>query len=87
MIEAGVPGFVSVSFTGVAAPAGTPPQIVQKLNAAIRQALESDQVRPVLSRLAVETRPGSAEDFAAFLNKERDKWSAVIKGANIQITE
>ena len=87
MIEAGVPDFVSLSFTGVVAPAGTPPGIVEKLNLAIKQALESDQVRPVLNRLAVETRISSPDDFAAFLDKERDKWSAVVKRANVQMSE
>ena len=87
MIEAGVPDFVSVSFTGVVATAGTLPGIVEKLNLAIRQALESDQLRPVLNRLAVETRINSPDDFAAFLGKERDKWSAVVKRANIQTSE
>jgi tripartite-type tricarboxylate transporter receptor subunit TctC len=87
MIEAGVPDFVSVSFTGIAAPAGTPSDIVQKLNAAINQALQSDQVKPVLNRLAVEAQMGSADEFAAFLNKEREQWSAVVKRADIHISE
>ena len=87
MIEAGVPDFVSVSFTGIAAPAGTPSDIVQKLNAAINQALQSDQVKPVLNRLAVEAQMGSADEFAAFLNKEREQWSAVVKRADIHASE
>jgi len=84
MVEAGVPDFVSVSFTGIAAPAGTPPEIVKKLNAAINQALQSDQVRPVLERLAVQPAIGSAEDFSTFLGRQREQWSAVIKRGNIQ---
>jgi tripartite-type tricarboxylate transporter receptor subunit TctC len=87
MIEAGVPDFVSVSFTGIAAPAGTPPDVVQKLNAAINQALQSDQVKPVLNRLAVEAQMSSADEFAAFLNKEREQWSAVVKHADIHASE
>jgi tripartite-type tricarboxylate transporter receptor subunit TctC len=84
MVEAGVPNFVSVSFTGISAPAGTPPEILQKLNAAINRALQGDQVRPVLARLAVQTQIGSAADFAAFLDRERTQWSAVIKRADIR---
>lgn len=87
MIEAGVPDFVSVSFTGIAAPAGTPAEVVKKLNAAINQALQSDKVRPVLARLAVQTQIGSAEDFSAFLAEERKQWGAVVKRANIQGSE
>jgi tripartite-type tricarboxylate transporter receptor subunit TctC len=87
MIEAGVPDFVSVSFTGIAAPADTPAEIVKKLNAAITQALQSDQVRPVLERLAVQPAIGSADDFAAFLGRQREQWSAVIKRADIHASE
>jgi len=87
MIEAGVPDFVSVSFTGVAAPAGTPLVIVEKLNAVIRQALESDNVRAALDHMAVAPRIGSPGDFDAFLAGERDRWSAVIKRAHIEMSE
>jgi tripartite-type tricarboxylate transporter receptor subunit TctC len=87
MIEAGVPGFVSVSFTGVVAPAATPRALVDKLNAAINQTLESDEVRPALVHLAVETRIGSPDAFGAFLTKEREKWTVVVKQANIQMSE
>jgi tripartite-type tricarboxylate transporter receptor subunit TctC len=87
MIEAGVPGFVTVTFTGIAAPAGTPREIIDKLNAAINQALQGDQVRPVLAKLAVQPQIGSAEAFAAFLQQQRLQWGAVIKLANIQASE
>jgi tripartite-type tricarboxylate transporter receptor subunit TctC len=87
MIEAGVPDFVSVSFTGIVAPARTPPDVVNKLNAAIGQALASNKVRAVLDRLAVQSQPQSPDEFAAFLDKQRAQWSAVIKGANIHIDE
>ncbi len=69
------------------APAATPRAIVDKLNAAINQALESDEVRPALARLAVETRIGSPDAFGAFLTKEREKWTVVVKQANIQMSE
>jgi tripartite-type tricarboxylate transporter receptor subunit TctC len=87
MIEAGVPDFVSVSFTGIVAPARTPPDIVNKLNAAIGQALAGDKVRAVLNRLAVQSQPQSPDEFAGFLDKQRAQWSAVIKRANIHIDE
>ena len=87
MIEAGVPDFVSVSFTGIVAPARTPPDVVNKLNAAIGQALASDKIRAVLDRLAVQSQPQSPDEFAAFLDKQRAQWSAVIKRANIHIDE
>jgi len=87
MIEAGVPDFVSVSFTGVVAPAATPPDIVQKLNAAINQVLVSKDVVPILDHLAVTPQPGAPQDFGAFLGRERDKWSAVVKAAHLEASE
>lgn len=83
MIEAGVPDFVTVSFTGIAAPAGTPQPIVDRLNREIMKALGSKDFKQKLTNLAVETQIGTAADFAAFLEKQRQRWSQVIERANI----
>jgi tripartite-type tricarboxylate transporter receptor subunit TctC len=85
MIEAGIPDFVTVSFTGLAAPAGTPAEIVAKLNAAANESLNSPDVHTALTRLAVEPRPGTPADFAAFVAKETEKWRAVVQAAKIRI--
>ena len=84
MREAGIPDFVSVSFTGVVAPAGTPPDIVTKLNAAINESLKTPEVREALVKLGVEAKPGSPAEFGAFLTHERTKWTAIVRGANIK---
>jgi tripartite-type tricarboxylate transporter receptor subunit TctC len=83
MIEAGVPDFVSVSFTGIAAPAGTPQPIVDRLNREIMKALGSEQLKPKLTNLAVATRIGTATDFTAFLEVQRQRWGKVVERANI----
>ena len=85
MIEAGIPDFVSVSFTGLAAPAGTPAEIVAKLNAAANDSLNSPDVHTALTRLAVEPRPGTPADFAAFVVRETEKWRTVVQAAKIRI--
>jgi tripartite-type tricarboxylate transporter receptor subunit TctC len=85
MIEAGVPDFVSVSFTGLVAPAGTPAEIVAKLNAAANDSLASPDVATLLARLAVEARPNSPAEFTAFVARETEKWRAVVKAANVRI--
>ena len=84
MVESGLAGFVAVSFTGIAAPAKTPPAIVKKLNAAANQALNSPDVKATLTRLAVEEHLGSAEDFAKFLAQQRDYWGRAIEAAQIK---
>jgi hypothetical protein len=85
MIEAGVPDFTSVSFTAVVAPAGTPAAIVAKLNAAINESLRSPEVAGTLLKLSVDARVASPEEFAAFLARERDKWTTVVKTAGVQM--
>jgi tripartite-type tricarboxylate transporter receptor subunit TctC len=85
MIEAGIPDFVSVSFTGLVAPAGTPASIITRLNAAANDSLEAPDVHTALMRLAVEPRPGTPDDFAAFVERETEKWRAVVQAAKIRV--
>ncbi len=85
MVEAGVADFTSVSFTGVVAPAGTPAPVVNRLNAAVNDSLKSPEVAAVLVRLGVEARIASAEEFAAFVARERAKWTVVAKAAGVQV--
>ena len=84
MIEAGVPDFTSVSFTAVVAPAGTPSAIVSRLNASINESLRSPEVAGTLTKLSVDAKISSPAEFAAFLAKERDKWTTVVKSAGVQ---
>jgi tripartite-type tricarboxylate transporter receptor subunit TctC len=84
MIEGGVDGFVALTFTGVVAPKGTPAPIVTKLNAAINESLKPPEVVAALGKLGAEVRPGSPEEFGAFLAKERDKWVDVVTRTGIK---
>ena len=84
MIEAGVPDFTSVSFTAVVAPAGTPAAIVARLNAAINESLKSPEIGATLTKLNVDAKTSSPDEFATFLARERDKWTTVIKTAGVQ---
>src|SRR5438477_302583 len=85
MIESGLPGFVSTSFTALAAPAGTPMQIVRQLNEAINAGLNSPELGATFAKLGVGGRPLSPEEFGTFLVRENQKWSAVARAANIRI--
>ncbi|MFL6970847.1 MAG: Bug family tripartite tricarboxylate transporter substrate binding protein [Xanthobacteraceae bacterium] len=85
MIEGGVADFVSLSFTGMAAPAGTPAEILARLNAAINDGLKSAEIEAAFAKLAVEPRIGSPDDFAAFLTRERERWAPVIKAAGVKV--
>ena len=85
MIESGVPGYVALTYTGVVAPAGTPPEIVAKLNAAFNASLQTAEAVAALRRIGVESVPSSPQDFGAFLAKERDKWREVVRLSGIKI--
>jgi tripartite-type tricarboxylate transporter receptor subunit TctC len=79
MIESGVPDFIAGSWIGVMAPAGTPADVVAKLNAAINKGLETPALQARLKQLAAVTRPGTPQDVAAFMAGENPKWIAMAK--------
>src|SRR5271170_4050135 len=81
--EAGVADFVALTFTGVVAPAGTPPALVEKLNAAVRESLAVEATRAAINKLGSEVRPDSAAEFASFLAQEKTKWADVVRRAGI----
>jgi tripartite-type tricarboxylate transporter receptor subunit TctC len=58
---------------------------VARLNAAINDALKSADMQASLARLGVETRPGTPEEFAAFIAAESQKWSTIADKAGIRI--
>jgi tripartite-type tricarboxylate transporter receptor subunit TctC len=79
MIESGFPDFIASSWTSVMAPAGTPKDIVGKLNASINAGMGSPQMQARLKQLAAEARPGTPDELAAFVAGEIPKWQALAK--------
>ncbi len=70
---------------GVAAPAGLPAEITQKLNAVMRDALTDPDLREKLAKLNVDPTPSSAAEFEALIKLETKKWADVIKRAKITV--
>jgi tripartite-type tricarboxylate transporter receptor subunit TctC len=83
LIESGLPGFVSESFTGVVGPAGIPATIVTRLNTAINESLRSPQVAATLAKLAVDAKSEPPEKFGAFLAQELANMAPVVKAAGL----
>ena len=83
MIEAGYP-LVQSFWTGVVAPAGTPAEIVAKLNAVINDALRSDALKAHLRRLNVEPNVTTPQEFATFVAAEAKKWGDIIQATGIK---
>jgi tripartite-type tricarboxylate transporter receptor subunit TctC len=77
--EQGYSGFDDLTWVGFFAPAGTPAEIVSRLNAELNRAFASPDVRDRLSALGLESRPNSPADFAAFLREEVPKWARAVK--------
>ena len=83
--EAGVPNFEAWAWNGLAVPAGTPPEIIAKLNAACQKALNLPAVKQRLAELSVEPAPTSADEFGAYIKSETAKWRTVITEAGISL--
>jgi tripartite-type tricarboxylate transporter receptor subunit TctC len=83
--EAGVPGFEATTWHGVLTTAGTPPAIVNKLNAEINRTLQLPDVRDKLAGLGAEIVGGTPKEFADHIAREIPKWAKVVKAANVQI--
>jgi tripartite-type tricarboxylate transporter receptor subunit TctC len=82
--ESGLPGYDANTWGGILAPAGTPKEIVAKLNAEINKALAMDDVRAKLTATGIEIQGGPPERFAAYIKAEVEKWGKVTREAGIQ---
>ena len=85
MNEVGIFGFPSEVLFGLLAPAGTPVAIIQQLNRAINEGLQSAEVRASLDAVGVEARIGAPEQFAAALAEQAREWKAVIDETGIKV--
>jgi len=79
MAEAGVPGFVTSSWIGMFAPAGTPPEVVQRLAAEVKRALEAPDARERMRGFGTEIVASTPAEFGAHLAAETERWSAVAR--------
>jgi tripartite-type tricarboxylate transporter receptor subunit TctC len=79
--EAALPGFEAVLLYGLAAPAGTPRPIVERLNKALRTAVASDEVRGRLAVEGAEPRQSTPEEYGVDIDREETQWSKVVKAS------
>jgi tripartite-type tricarboxylate transporter receptor subunit TctC len=80
-----LPGFEAYEWNGVFVRHGTPAATVQKLNTGLNAALRTPDVIARFDELNVETRANSPEEFGKFVHEQMDKWSQVVKEANIKL--
>jgi tripartite-type tricarboxylate transporter receptor subunit TctC len=85
MIERGFPDVIASSWTGLLAPAATPPAIITKLNAAINGALSSNEMKAALTKVVADPLGGSPQDLAARMAKDRQRWGTIVQHARITL--
>jgi len=83
--ETGLPGFDASGWNGVLAPAGTPPEIVQRMNREINAVLAASDVRELLARSQIQAAGGTAEQFGQLIARESAKWAPIIQYTGARI--
>ena len=73
----------SLYWNGVLAPAGTPPDIIGKLNAVINAGLNKPEIIQTLITLSMQPKPGSPDDFAALIKTDLQKWRDIVRAGNL----
>jgi tripartite-type tricarboxylate transporter receptor subunit TctC len=82
--EAGVPGYQATNWWGIIAPAGTPPEVVEKVRAALAAAQDSAETRKRLESEGADVVRMTPQEFGAFMASEMDKWGKVVKESGIK---
>jgi tripartite-type tricarboxylate transporter receptor subunit TctC len=85
LTELGYPGMEDYTWVGIFAPAGTPPEIAQKLNDAVLKAVQSPDVRARLDALAFEATAAPLHQTAEYVKSEVQKWGGVVKATGAKV--
>ena len=83
--ELGWPDLTLEFWAGVLAPAGTPAEIVGKLNAAINDTLRSPEMNEAMTKLGMDAKIGSPQDYAKFIAEESQRWNAIVQSMGVGI--
>ncbi len=80
-----IPGYETYTWNALFAPAGTPPEVVAKLNEAANKAMEDPTVKERMKEFSATIVGSTPEELAAHVRAEIAKWTPVVKDANVQI--
>ncbi len=81
MIEVGLPELTLDFWAGLLAPAGTPADVIDKLNAAVNEGLRSPEMKASMAKLGFEAKIGTPQEFAAFIAEELPRWTEIAKSS------
>ncbi len=85
MIESGFPDFATSAWTGLLAPAGTPPDVIAKLNGAVNSALQTAEMKAALDRLAGDALGGPPQELTKVIESDIGRWGPIVKALNLQV--
>lgn len=85
LAESGLPGFTADSWFGLMAPAGTPKDVIAKLNAAVAKALDAPEVKAIITRQGGFVKGSSPAQMAEQIHGDREKWAKVVKTSGAKI--
>lgn len=80
-----VPGYETVAWGGIIGPAGMPADVVSRIHAELKKALEAPSVKEVLAKLQVGIDGGTSEEFRALVKRETPKWAEVVKRSGAKV--
>lgn len=83
--ESGLPGYESVGWFGLLAPAKTSPELIKQINEAVVSIMDTREFREQLAILGAEPKPQTAEEFGRYINADIAKWTKLVKDNNIQL--
>ena len=83
--EAAIPGFVNVGWYALAAPAGTPKAIVDKIYLATKKVLASPEVQKRFAEMGGIPGGNTPAEFGAMIDKERESWRKIVEAAKLQM--
>jgi tripartite-type tricarboxylate transporter receptor subunit TctC len=83
--ESGLPGFEAVLHYGIIAPAGTPRPIIDKLNAALREAVAAPETKTKMAADGTEPLISTPEEYATDIDREETKWSKIVRESGAKV--
>ena len=84
---AGIPGYDAAAWIGYVAPAGTPREVLQRLSSEMQKALATDELKSRLVSLGLDARSSTPEEMGAYLRKEQERYTSIIKSQNIKVEQ
>ena len=85
MIESGFPAVTTVTYYGLIGPAGTPPDVVERLNHEAAESLKIPDLTAAMTRIGFEPKGGSPQDFAALIAEHMRRWTPIVKAVGFQM--